>query len=73
MLNKFPLWKNIMVFLIIAIGFFYSLPNLYGEDPALQISGSHGTELDQKTVDSIKATLDAKTLKVTTSLKTASF
>lgn len=62
MLNKFPLWKNIMVFLIIAIGFFYSLPNLYGEDPALQISGSHGTELDQKTVDSIKATLDAKNL-----------
>lgn len=60
MLNKFPLWKNIMVFLIIAIGFFYSLPNLYGEDPALQISGSHGTELDQNTVDSIKATLDAK-------------
>lgn len=62
MLNKFPLWKNIMVFLIIAIGFFYSLPNLYGEDPALQISGSHGTELDQNTVDSIKATLDAKNL-----------
>lgn len=62
MLNKFPLWKNIMVFLIIAIGFFYSLPNLYGEDPALQISGSHGTELDQKTVDSIRATLDAKNL-----------
>lgn len=51
-----------MVFLIIAIGFFYSLPNLYGEDPALQISGSHGTELDQNTVDSIKATLDAKNL-----------
>ena len=45
-----------MVFLVIAIGFFYALPNLYGEDPALQISGTHGTELDQKTVDSIKNT-----------------
>ncbi len=62
MLNKFPLWKNIMVFLVIAIGFFYALPNLYGEDPALQISGTHGTELDQKTVDSIKNTLDAKNI-----------
>jgi preprotein translocase subunit SecD len=61
-LNKFPLWKNIMVFLVIAIGFFYALPNLYGEDPALQISGTHGTELDQKTVDSIKNTLDAKNI-----------
>lgn len=62
MLNKFPLWKNIMVFLVIAIGFFYALPNLYGEDPALQISGTHGTELDQKTVDSIKNTLDTKNI-----------
>ena len=41
---------------------FYALPNLYGEDPALQISGTHGTELDQKTVDSIKNTLDAKNI-----------
>jgi len=49
-----------MVFLIIAIGFFYSLPNFYGEDPAIQISGTHGTEMNQQTVDSIKATLDAK-------------
>ena len=51
-----------MVFLVIAVGFFYALPNLYGEDPALQISGTHGTELDQKTVDSIKNTLDAKNI-----------
>lgn len=62
MLNKFPLWKNIMVFLVIAIGFFYSLPNLYGEDPAIQVSGSHGTELDQKTVDTIKAELDSRNI-----------
>lgn len=51
-----------MVFLVIAVGFFYALPNIYGEDPALQISGSHGVELDQKTVDNIKATLDAKSI-----------
>ena len=49
-----------MVFLIIAIGFFYALPNFYGEDPALQISGTHGVELDQKKIDSIKSVLDAK-------------
>ncbi len=52
-----------MVFLVIAIGFFYSLPNFYGEDPALQISGTHGTELNQKTVDNIKATLEGKEIK----------
>ena len=51
-----------MVFLIIAIGFFYALPNFYGEDPALQISGTHGVELDQKKIDSIKSVLDSRSL-----------
>lgn len=51
-----------MVFLLIAIGFFYALPNIYGEDPAIQISGTHGVELDQKAVDQIKSNLDAKEL-----------
>lgn len=51
-----------MVFLLIAIGFFYALPNIYGEDPAIQISGTHGVELDQKAVDQIKSNLDTKEL-----------
>ena len=46
MLNKFPLWKNLLIAVIILLGFFYALPNLYGEDPALQISGTHGIEVD---------------------------
>ncbi|MGL4712252.1 MAG: hypothetical protein ACRCWP_06720, partial [Shewanella sp.] len=28
MLNKYPMWKNIMVMLVIAIGCFYAVPNL---------------------------------------------
>ena len=62
MLNKFPLWKNILVVLLIAIGFFYALPNLYGEDPALQISGTRGLEIDAATSDRIKAVLDNKNI-----------
>lgn len=61
-MNKFPLWKNILVFLVIAVGFFYALPNLYGEDPALQVSGSGNTELVSKDVDKIKALLDSKNM-----------
>jgi preprotein translocase subunit SecD len=38
MLNKFPLWKNILVALIVTLGFVYALPNLYRDDPAVQIS-----------------------------------
>jgi preprotein translocase subunit SecD len=38
MLNKFPLWKNILVFTVLLLGLMYSLPNLYPDDPAIQIS-----------------------------------
>jgi preprotein translocase subunit SecD len=38
MLNKYPVWKNILVLLVIVLGFLYSSPNLFPDDPALQIS-----------------------------------
>ena len=37
-MNRYPLWKNILVALVLVFGVIYALPNLYGEDPALQIS-----------------------------------
>ena len=37
-MNRYPLWKNLLVVLITALGLFYALPNLYGEDPAVQVS-----------------------------------
>ena len=41
MINKFPLWKNIMIAVAIGIGAVYCLPNLYGTVPALQVSGEN--------------------------------
>lgn len=37
-MNRYPLWKNLLVVLVLVFGVIYALPNLYGEDPALQIS-----------------------------------
>ena len=42
MQNKFPLWKNITIVLIICFGFVYAMPNLYPPDPAVQLSGQSG-------------------------------
>ena len=42
MLNRYPLWKNLFITLIVAMGFYYAAPNLYAPDPALQIGGSSG-------------------------------
>ncbi|MES2141693.1 MAG: protein translocase subunit SecD [Pseudomonadota bacterium] len=38
MLNKYPLWKNILLVLLVVLGFIYAIPNLFPEQPAVQIS-----------------------------------
>lgn len=36
--NKFPLWKNLLLILIAVVGLVYAIPNLYSEDPVVQVS-----------------------------------
>ena len=57
MLNRFPLWKNLMVILVIAIGTLYALPNIYGEDPAVQISGTRGQQANTQTLSEVQSLL----------------
>lgn len=57
MLNKYPLWKTLMVAFIVAIGALYATPNLFGEAPAVQVSGLRGVEADVATLDTIKGHL----------------
>ncbi len=40
MLNKYSLWKYLLILLVIGIGFIYSAPNLYPDDPAVQLTGA---------------------------------
>ncbi|MBD8575010.1 protein translocase subunit SecD [Pseudomonas syringae] len=61
MLNKYPLWKYILILAVLVIGFIYSAPNLYPDDPAIQISGaSTALQVNQADVDrAAKALTDA--------------
>jgi preprotein translocase subunit SecD len=42
-MNRFPLWKYIMVAVVVALGFLYTLPNFFGEQPAVQVSAGRAT------------------------------
>ena len=64
MLNKYPLWKTLMVAIIVALGALYATPNLYGESPAVQVSGLRGVEADARTLDTIKMHLEKNNLNV---------
>ncbi|PWI35299.1 protein translocase subunit SecD [Vibrio albus] len=62
MLNRYPLWKYLMVVFIIAISALYALPNIYGEDPAIQITGARGASVDLSTLDTVTDALDKESL-----------
>lgn len=62
MLNRYPLWKNLMVIFLVAIGILYALPNLYGEDPAVQISGTRGQEANSGVLSEVQTVLKENNL-----------
>lgn len=47
MLNRYPLWKYLLIVAVLCIGTIYALPNLYPEEPAVQISGQGTTTLTE--------------------------
>ena len=57
MLNRYPLWKTLMVALLVALGALYAMPNLYPDDPAVQVSGLRGVEANTATLETIKTQL----------------
>ncbi len=57
MLNKYPLWKNLLVVAVLVLGLFYALPNLFGQDPAIAISGVRGAQVDETLQKQVEAAL----------------
>ncbi|AUP76955.1 hypothetical protein CWS02_20770 [Enterobacter sp. EA-1] len=60
MLNRYPLWKYIMLVVVIIVGLLYALPNLYGEDPAVQITGARGVAASEQTLIGVQNDLQKK-------------
>lgn len=62
-MNRYPWWKNLLIILVLLLGIFYALPNLYGENPALQISKRNAV-MDQAAIDKAVAALKAANIPV---------
>ena len=51
MLNRYPLWKYLLVLGVVCLGLLYAAPNLYTPDPALQITGESSAQvIDEATL-----------------------
>lgn len=62
-MNRYPTWKYILILAVISIGVLYALPNLYGKDPAIQISPLRAGQVDELTQLQIDAALDEAGIK----------
>jgi preprotein translocase subunit SecD len=61
-MNRYPLWKNLLVACVILAGVFLAIPNLFGDDPALQITREDGNPISELTVSAIRETLDEQNI-----------
>ena len=56
-MNQYPAWKYALILVILLVGGLYALPNLFGEDPALQVTSSRGFALPETIEGTIEETL----------------
>ncbi|MFL2553334.1 MAG: protein translocase subunit SecD [Candidatus Rariloculaceae bacterium] len=61
-MNRYPTWKNLLVACVVFAGIFLAIPNLFGDDPALQITREDGSPMSELTVSAIRSALDEQNI-----------
>jgi preprotein translocase subunit SecD len=57
-MNRYPIWKYVIIAIMLALGTLYSLPNLFGEAPAVQVSpGKASVKVDTSTLQRVEQAL----------------
>ena len=60
--NQYPLWKYALLAVAVVLGAIYAAPNLFGDDPAVQVSPAKSVEFDDQTQQTIESVLQAHDL-----------
>ena len=55
---EFPRWKYVVIVLVAILGTLYALPNLYPQDPSVQVTASRGSQITQALGERVRAQLD---------------
>ncbi len=65
-MNRYPLWKYILVLVVLLLSALYTIPNFYGETPAVQVSSAEtATKLTPKLLTTLETTLESQGIKYT--------
>ncbi|MCW8889797.1 MAG: protein translocase subunit SecD, partial [Sedimenticola sp.] len=63
-MNRYPLWKNILVMVLVLVGLIYALPNVFDQDPSLEISGSRRASVDAQTELTVRTALSESNITI---------
>jgi preprotein translocase subunit SecD len=63
-MNQYPAWKYLLIGLVLLVGLVYALPNLFGEDPALQVTSARGFALPPTLQTGIENALTAEKITI---------
>jgi preprotein translocase subunit SecD len=56
-MNRYPLWKNLLVFGIVVVSTIIALPNFFGDDEAVQVSRTDGVAMDAPALEQVRMKL----------------
>lgn len=62
LMNRYPLWKYLLIVVVIVAAFIYAAPNLYPEYPAVQIMGANAAQVDNSVLDKAKEALQKENI-----------
>ena len=57
-MNRYPLWKNLLILGVILVGILYALPNLYSQNPSIEVTAARGAEVTDASLGEIKVALE---------------
>lgn len=61
-MNHYPTWKNLLVIVVIMIGGLFALPNLFGDNPAVQVSAGRYGKVDLALMSKVESALKANSV-----------
>ena len=63
-MNRYPVWKYAILVIALLVGVIYTLPNFFGEAPAVQVSSAKSTvKVDQAVLQKVESALSAASVK----------
>ncbi|MBK1643797.1 protein translocase subunit SecD [Thiocapsa imhoffii] len=57
-MNQYPLWKNILIIGVVIVALILALPNLFSQDPSIEITAARGSEVTDASLAEVKAVLE---------------